>query len=57
MATELEHECPNCGGMETFYRAASTKLHLGLKTKWKCTECGYSFIEIDGIDSSKTTIA
>ena len=57
MATELEHECPICGGVETFYRAASTKLHLGLKKKWKCTECGYGFIEIDGIDSSKTTIA
>lgn len=57
MATEQEHECPDCDDEQTFYRAASTKLHLGEKKKWKCTECGYGFIEINGIDSSKTQIA
>jgi predicted RNA-binding Zn-ribbon protein involved in translation (DUF1610 family) len=57
MATELEHECPECGDDRTFYRAASTELHLGEKKKWTCPECGFGFIEINGIDSSKTTIA
>jgi len=57
MATERDHECPACGDTETFYRAASTELHLGEKQKWKCTECGYGFIQIDGIDSSETTLA
>lgn len=52
MALEMERECPDCGGVEVFYRAASTNLHLGTKTKWRCTECGYSLVLIDDIDSS-----
>lgn len=53
MARELEHSCPRCETERTFYRAAATNLHLGLKTKWYCPECGYGFIRIDGnIDSS-----
>ena len=55
MARELEHGCPSCETERTFYRAAATYLHLGLKTKWQCPECDYSFIRIDGdIDSSAT---
>ncbi len=55
MSLEIEHECPQCGGTETFYRSASTTLHLGEKTKWRCTECGYGFVTIDGdIDSTAT---
>lgn len=55
MATELEHECPDCEDRQTFYRSAATYLHLGLKTKWACPECGFGFIRIDGhIDSSAT---
>jgi predicted RNA-binding Zn-ribbon protein involved in translation (DUF1610 family) len=55
MARELEHGCPNCEDDQTFYRAASTHLHLGQKTKWYCPECGYGFVRIDGdIDSSAT---
>lgn len=53
MASELEHECPRCGQERTFYRSASTTLHLGLKTKWRCPECGYGLVRVDGeIDSS-----
>ncbi|GAA0283229.1 DUF7838 family putative zinc beta-ribbon protein [Halobacterium noricense] len=53
MARELDHECPNCGEEQTFYRAAATQIHLGQKTKWNCPDCGYGFIRIDGdIDSS-----
>lgn len=54
MALELEHRCPQCGADRTFYRAASTYLHLGLKVKWDCPECGFGFVMIDGeIDSSR----
>jgi len=52
MSLEITHACPSCESDETFYRAASTTLHLGEKTKWKCTDCGYAFVKINGIDSS-----
>lgn len=50
MGMELEDECPNCGEV-TFYRAASTRLHLGTKVKWHCPNCAYGFVEIGEIDS------
>ncbi len=54
MSLEITHPCPSCGPKTTFYRAASTTLHLGEKTKWYCTEseCDYGFVKINGIDSS-----
>jgi len=52
MSLELDHDCPNCDDEETFYRAASTTLHLGEKTKWRCPNCSYTFVKINGIDSS-----
>jgi predicted RNA-binding Zn-ribbon protein involved in translation (DUF1610 family) len=53
MASELEHHCPGCGETRTFYRTAATNLHLGLKTKWNCPDCGFGFVMIDGdIDST-----
>lgn len=53
MALELAHPCPICEEDRTFYRSASTNLHLGLKTKWTCSECGYGFVQVDGeIDST-----
>lgn len=51
MSLEIDHECPSCDNT-TFYRSASTHLHLGEKTKWYCTECSHSFVMIDGIDTS-----
>jgi len=45
---ELERGCPECGEQRTFYLAASTELHLGRKRKWRCPECGYGFVRIDG---------
>lgn len=52
MATELDRTCPSCEADQSFYRAASTELHLGEKTKWRCPDCGYAFVRIDGdIDS------
>ncbi|MFC6724240.1 hypothetical protein ACFQE1_07605 [Halobium palmae] len=53
MSLEMEHDCPECGGSREFYRSASTTLHLGEKTKWRCTDCDYGFVRIgDEIDSS-----
>jgi len=43
---ELEHDCPVCGGTKTFYRAASTTVHLGRKVKWHCPDCDYGFVQI-----------
>lgn len=51
MVLEKEVDCPNCGGRHTFYRTAATTLHLGEKTKWRCPECDFGFVEIDGIDT------
>lgn len=44
---ELTRDCPECDS-EEFYRAASTKIHLGEKVKWRCSECRYGFVRIDG---------
>ena len=52
MALELDHECPRCDGNKTFYRAASTRIHLGEKVVWHCPDCDYGFVKINGIDSS-----
>ena len=52
MSQEIERTCPHCGTDRTFYLAASTNLHLGLKTKWACPECSFGFIRIDGDISS-----
>jgi len=46
MPLELERDCPNCGA-DTFWRTASTMVHLGEKVKWECTECDYGFVRID----------
>ncbi len=54
MALELDHDCPECEEERTFYRAASTTLHLGTKVKWRCPDCDYTFVRIDGeIDTSQ----
>lgn len=52
---ELEEGCPQCGET-TFYRAASTQVHLGKKVKWRCTgdDCWYGFVRIDGTVDTAT---
>ncbi len=52
MSLEREYECPECG-QTGFWKTASMELHLGTKTKWRCNECGYGFIEINGISTAK----
>jgi predicted RNA-binding Zn-ribbon protein involved in translation (DUF1610 family) len=51
MSLSLEDDCPDCG-TEEFYKAASTRLHLGVKQKWHCPNCDYGFVTINGIDTS-----
>ncbi|MFB6080470.1 MAG: hypothetical protein ABEJ81_05690 [Haloferacaceae archaeon] len=52
MSLELDHDCPVCGTSRTFYQTAVTRLALGLKTKWRCPECGHGFVRIDGIETT-----
>lgn len=53
MALDMEHYCPDCGGEQTFWRVASTQMHLGEKVKWTCGECDYGFVRIDdAVDTS-----
>jgi len=46
MSEAIERRCPDCEADREFYLAASTNLHLGLKTKWHCPECDYGFVRI-----------
>lgn len=43
-----ERSCPACETEREFYRAASTRLHLGTKVKWRCPECHFGVVTIDG---------
>ena len=55
MSLEMTRECPECDEETTFWRAASTELHLGEKTKWRCSECEHTLVLIGGeggVDSS-----
>ena len=52
MSLAVERDCPDCGTSQEFYRAASTRHHLGVKKKWHCPECDYGFVTIDDIDTS-----
>ena len=55
MSLELEHYCPECAEDREFYKAASMSVHLGRKEKWRCPECDYGFVRIDGtVDTSQT---
>lgn len=44
---ELDRHCPTCEAERTFGLTASTNMHLGEKTKWRCPECNYGFVLID----------
>lgn len=55
MSLEAEFECSRCGGTETFWKTASTEMHLGQKVKWDCTECSYGIVRID--DAVDTSVA
>lgn len=49
MGRKLRRRCPHCGTEQSFYLAASTNLHLGEKTKWRCPECDYGFVRIGDV--------
>ena len=48
MGLEREAWCPSCEAEQTFWRTASTTLHLGRKVKWACTACDHRLVRIDG---------
>jgi predicted RNA-binding Zn-ribbon protein involved in translation (DUF1610 family) len=48
MAMSVEHYCSTCGEYRTFWRAASTGLHLGEKVKYRCEACDAAFVRVDG---------
>lgn len=52
MSLEMERDCPRCGGTREFYRSASTTIHLGEKTKWRCVDCDYGVVLIDDVVDS-----
>jgi ribosomal protein L37AE/L43A len=53
MAMEREQACPECGTTTTYTRAASTLVNVGLKTKWRCSECGHTTVRIgDAVDTA-----
>ena len=55
MSLELDVYCDNCGEERTFWRVASTELHLGTKVKWRCSECNHGIVRIDGaVDTGAT---
>ena len=55
MTMDLEHYCPECEEYRTFWKVASTTMHLGTKTKWHCAECDHGFVRIDGeVDTGAT---
>ena len=56
MSLEAEFHCPTCESDETFWKTASMTVHIGTKTKWECTECGYGLVRIDGeVDSARSS--
>jgi len=54
MSLETTRECPACDEETTFWRAASTEVHIGVKEKWRCSECDRTVVRIgDGsVDSA-----
>jgi rubredoxin len=48
MGLEQEQQCPECGETRTFWKTGTTEMHLGTKRKWRCSECVYGFVRIDG---------
>lgn len=51
MSSSFEAGCPDCGSAE-FYQSASMQIQLGRKKKWRCTDCEYGFVTINGINTS-----
>lgn len=54
MSLELSRDCPECGEERAFWRTAETTIRLGEKTKWRCPECAYAFVRIEGEEELET---
>lgn len=54
MSLESSFHCPECGEQRSFWKTASMTVHIGTKTKWECTDCGYRLVRIGSdVDSSR----
>ncbi|ESS06143.1 MAG: Zinc-finger double domain protein [uncultured archaeon A07HB70] len=51
MSDTVTRSCPDCGDDREFYTTARTAVHLGEKRKFRCPDCGYVFVRIDGIEA------
>lgn len=51
MSLETTHYCPDCEQETEFWCTASTLVHIGEKTKWRCSDCEYGFVKIGDIES------
>lgn len=47
MAPTDELFCPQCDGTTSHRLIARTRLHLGMKEKWRCETCEYRTVTID----------
>lgn len=52
MSDAVTRNCPVCGTDREFDAAARTTVHLGEKWKFRCSECGYAFVRIGGIETA-----
>ena len=52
MSDAVTRSCPVCETDREFYAAARTTVHLGEKWKFRCPECGYTFVRIDSIETA-----
>jgi rubredoxin len=57
MSESVTRECPSCGEPTEFWLTASTLVHLGEKTKWRCSECNYAFVLVGDVDTSASATA
>lgn len=48
MAPTEEQYCPDCDEDTSHRLIARTRLHLGIKRKWRCETCENRIVTIDG---------
>lgn len=44
--------CPVCGEETTHRLVARTRLHIGIKRKWRCEDCEHQLVMINGTAQS-----
>lgn len=54
MAPTAPHHCPDCDEETTHRLVARTRLHLGVKHKWRCETCDRGVVTLDGASLDAT---